>query len=64
MNPSSAEVRGAEVAIIYQDSSVLNPVIRVGNQVSEVLRAHRKCTKRQAREEARRDIFRDRPARL
>jgi peptide/nickel transport system ATP-binding protein len=46
------EVRGAEVAIIYQDSSVLNPVIRVGNQVSEVLRAHRKCTKRQAREEA------------
>jgi len=45
------EVRGAEVAIIYQDSSVLNPVIRVGNQVSEVLRAHRKCTKRQAREE-------------
>jgi peptide/nickel transport system ATP-binding protein len=46
------EVRGAEVAIIYQDSSVLNPVIRVGNQVSEVLRAHRKCTRRQAREEA------------
>jgi peptide/nickel transport system ATP-binding protein len=46
------EVRGAEAAIIYQDSSVLNPVIRVGSQVSEVLRAHRKCTKRQAREEA------------
>ena len=46
------EVRGAEVAIIYQDSSVLNPVIRVGNQVCEVLRAHRRCTKRQACEEA------------
>jgi len=46
------KVRGAEVAIVYQDSSVLNPVIRVGNQVSEVLRAHRRCTKRQAREEA------------
>jgi oligopeptide/dipeptide ABC transporter ATP-binding protein len=46
------EVRGAEVAIIYQDSSVLNPVIRAGNQVSEVLRAHRQCTQRQAREEA------------
>jgi peptide/nickel transport system ATP-binding protein len=45
------EIRGAEVAIIYQDSSVLNPVIRVGNQVSEVLRAHRRCTPRQAREE-------------
>ncbi len=46
------EVRGAEVAIVYQDSSVLNPVIRVGNQVSGVLRAHRRCTARQAREEA------------
>jgi peptide/nickel transport system ATP-binding protein len=46
------DVRGAEVAIIYQDSSVLNPVIRVGNQVTEVLRAHRTCTLRQAREEA------------
>ncbi len=46
------EVRGGEVALIYQDSSVLNPVIRVGNQVSEVLRAHRRRTKRQAREEA------------
>jgi oligopeptide/dipeptide ABC transporter ATP-binding protein len=46
------EVRGAEIAIIYQDSSVLNPVMRVGSQVSEVLRAHRKCTARQAREEA------------
>jgi ABC-type microcin C transport system duplicated ATPase subunit YejF len=29
---------------------VLNPVIRVGKQVSEVLRAHRRRTKRQARE--------------
>jgi oligopeptide/dipeptide ABC transporter ATP-binding protein len=46
------EVRGAEAAIIYQDSSVLNPVVRVGNQVSQVLRAHRSCTARQAREEA------------
>ena len=45
------EVRGAEVAVIYQDSSVLNPVLRVGNQVSEVLRAHRRCTAREAREE-------------
>jgi peptide/nickel transport system ATP-binding protein len=46
------EVRGAEVAIIYQDSSVLNPVIRVGSQVSEVLRVHHNCTARQARAEA------------
>jgi peptide/nickel transport system ATP-binding protein len=46
------EIRGKEIAMIYQDSSVLNPVIRVGDQVREVLRAHRQCTVRQAREES------------
>jgi oligopeptide/dipeptide ABC transporter ATP-binding protein len=45
------EVRGAEVAIIYQDSNVLNPVIRVGKQVSAVMRAHSGCTASRAREE-------------
>jgi oligopeptide/dipeptide ABC transporter ATP-binding protein len=45
------KIRGSEAAIIYQDSSVLNPVMRVGDQVSEVLRAHRVCGRRQAREE-------------
>jgi peptide/nickel transport system ATP-binding protein len=44
------EVRGAEVAIIYQDSAVLNPVIRVGDQVAEVLRAHRRCNRRESQE--------------
>ena len=50
--PQLREIRGAMVAIINQDSSVLNPIIRVGSQVSEVLRAHRSCTARQARAEA------------
>jgi peptide/nickel transport system ATP-binding protein len=50
--PQLREIRGGEIAIIYQDSSVLNPVLRVGHQVSEVLRAHRKCTLSQAREES------------
>jgi peptide/nickel transport system ATP-binding protein len=36
------KIRGAEISIIYQDSSVLNPVMRVGDQVLEVLRAHTK----------------------
>jgi peptide/nickel transport system ATP-binding protein len=45
-------IRGKEIAMIYQDSGVLNPVIRVGDQVREVLRAHRQCTARQAREES------------
>jgi peptide/nickel transport system ATP-binding protein len=34
------ELRGTQIALIFQDSSVLNPVMRVGTQVIEVLRAH------------------------
>jgi peptide/nickel transport system ATP-binding protein len=44
-------LRGAELAIIFQDSSVLNPVLRAGNQVAEVLRAHSRCNLRQARDQ-------------
>jgi oligopeptide/dipeptide ABC transporter ATP-binding protein len=34
-------VRGAEIAIIWQDPALaLNPVIRVGRQIAEVVRAH------------------------
>ncbi len=36
------EVRGARISMIYQDSAVLNPVLRVGEQIAEVLRAHHK----------------------
>jgi peptide/nickel transport system ATP-binding protein len=42
-------VRGADISIIYQDVSGLNPVMRVGDQVSDVLRAHRRLTRQQAR---------------
>jgi len=45
------ELRGVEMSLIYQDSNTLNPVMRAGDQVSEVLRAHKRCTPRQAREE-------------
>jgi oligopeptide/dipeptide ABC transporter ATP-binding protein len=45
------QVRGSEISIIYQDSDVLNPVMRVGSQVMEVLRAHKPTNKAQMREE-------------
>jgi oligopeptide/dipeptide ABC transporter ATP-binding protein len=33
-------IRGARISLIYQDSAVLNPVLRVGDYLVEVLRAH------------------------
>jgi peptide/nickel transport system ATP-binding protein len=45
------EIRGSEVSIVYQNSDVLNPVMRVGDQVIEVLRAHKRLTIAQMRDE-------------
>jgi peptide/nickel transport system ATP-binding protein len=45
------KVRGAQISIIHQDSDVLNPVMRAGDQVKEVLRAHRPVEGAQSREE-------------
>jgi oligopeptide/dipeptide ABC transporter ATP-binding protein len=45
------QIRGFQISMIYQDSAVLNPVLRVGDQVMEVLRAHRRMTSAQMRDE-------------
>jgi oligopeptide/dipeptide ABC transporter ATP-binding protein len=45
------EVRGAQISIIHQDSDALNPVMRAGDQVTEVLRAHKPAKAAQMREE-------------
>jgi oligopeptide/dipeptide ABC transporter ATP-binding protein len=46
-----AALRGAQIAIIWQDPALaLNPVIRAGTQITEVLRAHG-CRDRQERED-------------
>jgi peptide/nickel transport system ATP-binding protein len=45
-------IRGARISLIYQDSAVLNPVLRVGAHLVEVLRAHRSWPRRRYREEA------------
>lgn len=45
------EVRGERIAMIFQDPMTsLNPVYRVGDQIVEMIRAHRDVSKREARD--------------
>jgi peptide/nickel transport system ATP-binding protein len=47
------QLRGAQIAVISQEPGLaLNPVLKVGDQVAEVLRAHRDWTVRRRRAEA------------
>lgn len=46
-------IRGNEISFVYQDSSALNPVLRIEHQVAEVIRAHRNWNKARCRDEAR-----------
>lgn len=47
------EIRGAKISMIFQDPlTALNPVHRVGNQISEVFQAHRNSSKKEGLEEA------------
>jgi oligopeptide/dipeptide ABC transporter ATP-binding protein len=44
------QVRGAEIALIFQEPmTALNPVLTVGDQISETLLVHRKANRAQAR---------------
>ncbi len=46
-------VRGRQISMVFQEpSAALNPVLTVGEQIAEVLIAHLKLGKRQARERA------------
>ena len=50
--PASKEmqaIRGAEIAMIFQEPmTALNPVYTVGNQLTEVIRKHKKVSKKEA----------------
>ncbi|MCJ7622678.1 MAG: ABC transporter ATP-binding protein, partial [Anaerolineaceae bacterium] len=44
-------IRGAEISMIFQDPmSCLNPVFKIGEQISESLRLHNQFSKKEARE--------------
>ena len=46
-------VRGAQISLVGQDpDQALNPVLRVGEQVAQVLRAHNNITARKSRQQA------------
>jgi len=46
-------VRGNEIAMIFQDpSAYLNPSLQIGTQLTETIRAHRQCGRKEAKERA------------
>jgi peptide/nickel transport system ATP-binding protein len=54
-----ADIRGRRMSMVFQDPSIsLNPTIRLGEQIAEVLMRHRGLTKAQAFAEAEAALFR------
>ena len=50
---SLRRLRGRDVSMVFQDTATgLNPVLTIGEQVSEILTTHQKLSKREAREES------------
>ncbi|MCZ0701643.1 oligopeptide/dipeptide ABC transporter ATP-binding protein [Natronobacillus azotifigens] len=52
-NRKMTKIRGKEVGMIFQEPmTALNPVYTIGNQIIEVLRKHKKISKKDARKQA------------
>ena len=48
------EIRGAQIGIVFQESALaLNPVLTVGAQIGDVVRAHTRCDRHETRERVR-----------
>lgn len=46
-------VRGNKIAMVFQDPlTYLNPTVKIGRQIMETIRAHKKCSRREAEERA------------
>ncbi|PAV27827.1 peptide ABC transporter ATP-binding protein [Virgibacillus profundi] len=54
LNPKQmTKIRGNEIAMIFQEPmTALNPVYTIGNQITEILRKHKKMSKIDARDKA------------
>lgn len=47
------EIRGAAISMVHQEpGAALNPVLRIGEQLTDVIRAHRPLSRERAKEEA------------
>ncbi|MBM3166485.1 MAG: ABC transporter ATP-binding protein [Chloroflexi bacterium] len=47
------QIRGKDIAMIFQEAqSALNPVLSIGNQITEQIKLHEKISRRQARDRA------------
>ena len=52
-NRELQHVRGSQVSMVFQDPmTALNPVLRVGDSVAQVIQSHRRVDRRKARREA------------
>jgi oligopeptide/dipeptide ABC transporter ATP-binding protein len=50
---SLRKIRGGKIAMIFQDPSIsINPLLTIGEQITEILLAHKKMSRKEARREA------------